>query len=180
MPAGIDRLKGFHAAMTEAGVTPVAVENGDFTESGGASAMTRVLSAGERPDALFVASDLMARGAYEVLREKGIEPGRDIAVIGFDDSAVCRRGLAGADHRASAPSLTQGRHMASVLLDILAGRPAVHATILPTEIIERASRVTVTPTSAVSGSMPCARALASIASHTATWPGPDARGRSAR
>ena len=37
------------------------------------------------------------------------------------------------------PSLTQGRHMASVLLDILAGRPAVHATILPTEIVERAS-----------------------------------------
>ncbi|MCM3501210.1 LacI family transcriptional regulator [Microbacterium sp. P26] len=138
MPAGIDRLKGFHAAMAEAGVTPVAVENGDFTEPGGASAMTRILAAGERPDALFVASDLMARGAYEVLREKGIEPGRDIAVIGFDDSAVSTA-VSPALTTVRQPSLTQGRHMASVLLDILAGRPAVHATILPTEVIERAS-----------------------------------------
>ena len=138
MPAGIDRLKGFRAAMADAGVTPAAVENGDFTESGGASAMTRILAAGERPDALFVASDLMARGAYEVLREKGLEPGRDIAVIGFDDSAVSTA-VSPALTTVRQPSLTQGRHMASVLLDILAGRPAVHATILPTEVIERAS-----------------------------------------
>lgn len=138
MPAGIDRLQGFRDAMAEAGVEPVAVENGDFTEMGGALAMTRVLASGERPDAVFVASDLMARGAYTVLREKGLEPGRDIAVMGFDDSAVSTA-LSPALTTVRQPSLTQGRYMASVLLDILAGRPAAHATILPTEVIERGS-----------------------------------------
>lgn len=138
MPAGIDRLRGFHAEMAAAGLEPVAVENGDFTEMGGALAMNRILSTGAELDALFVASDLMARGAYTALREKGIEPGRDIAVFGFDDSSVSTA-LTPALTTVRQPSLAQGRHMASVLLDILAGRSAVHATILPTEIVERGS-----------------------------------------
>jgi DNA-binding LacI/PurR family transcriptional regulator len=87
---------------------------------------------------VFVASDLMARGAYAALREKGIEPGRDVAVIGFDDSSVSTS-ITPSLTTVRQPSLTQGRHMASVLLDVLAGRPAAHATILPTEVVERAS-----------------------------------------
>jgi DNA-binding LacI/PurR family transcriptional regulator len=138
MAAGIDRLRGFRDEMAAAGLTPVAVENGDFTERGGGLAMHRILSAGAELDALFVASDLMARGVYTALREKGIEPGRDVAVIGFDDSSVATA-LTPALTTVRQPSFAQGRHMASVLLDILAGRPAAHATILPTEIVERAS-----------------------------------------
>lgn len=138
MAAGIDRLQGFRDEMAAAGLAPVAVEDGDFTESGGALAMSRILGDGVQPDALFVASDLMARGAYAALRERGIEPGRDVAVMGFDDSAVATA-LIPALTTVRQPSRAQGRHMASVLLDVLAGRPTVHATILPTEIIERGS-----------------------------------------
>ncbi|MGN7970919.1 LacI family DNA-binding transcriptional regulator [Microbacterium sp. 22296] len=138
MPAGIDRLQGFRDEMAAAGLTPVAVEDGDFTERGGALAMSRILDADVRPDAFFVASDLMARGAYAALRERGIEPGRDVAVMGFDDSAVATA-LTPALTTVRQPSLAQGRQMASVLLDVLAGRPAAHATILPTEVVERAS-----------------------------------------
>jgi len=138
MPASLDRLQGFREAMSEAGLQPVAIEDGDFTEMGGALAMDRILSTGEVPDALFIASDLMARGAYAALRDRGLEAGRDVAVIGFDDSAVASTLTPGLT-TVRQPSLAQGRHMASVLLDILAGRPAVHATILPTEIVERAS-----------------------------------------
>ncbi len=138
MPASLDRIQGFRAAMEQAGLEPVAIEDGDFTEMGGALAMNRILSSGDLPDALFVASDLMARGAYIALRDRGLEVGRDIAVIGFDDSAVATTLTPGLT-TVRQPSLMQGRHMASVLLDILAGRPAVHATILPTEIVERGS-----------------------------------------
>lgn len=138
MPAGIDRLQGFRDEMAAAGLEPVAVEDGDFTEMGGALAMNRILSTGAELDALFVASDLMARGVYAALREKGVEPGRDVAVIGFDDSSVSTA-VVPALTTVRQPSLAQGRHMASVLLDVLAGRPTVHATILPTEIVERAS-----------------------------------------
>lgn len=138
MPAGIDRLQGFRDVLAEAGLEPVAVEDGDFTEIGGAAAMRRILASGDLPDALFVASDLMARGAYSALREHGHEPGRDIAIIGFDDSAVATS-LVPALTTVRQPSHDQGRQMATMLLEVLAGRVTPNTAILPTEIIERGS-----------------------------------------
>ncbi len=163
MPAGIDRLQGFRDAMAEAGVEPVAVENGDFTEMGGALAMTRVLASGERPDAVFVASDLMARGAYTVLREKGLEPGRDIAVMGFDDSAVSTA-LSPALTTVRQPSLTQGGTWHPFCSTSSPGVPRPTPRSCP----PRSSSAAPPDHShrAVSGSMPCARALASIASRS--------------
>ncbi|MFY0022371.1 substrate-binding domain-containing protein, partial [Acinetobacter baumannii] len=76
----------------------------------------------------------MARGAYTALREHGHEPGRDIAVIGFDDSAVATS-LVPALTPVRQPSHDQGRQMATMLLDVLAGRATANAAILPTEII---------------------------------------------
>lgn len=138
MPAGIDRLQGFHDALADAGLAPAAAEDGDFTEAGGAAAMRRILASGDLPDAVFVASDLMARGAYTALREHGHEPGRDIAVIGFDDSAVATS-LVPALTTVRQPSHDQGRQMATMLLDVLAGRVTPNSAILPTEIVPRAS-----------------------------------------
>ena len=138
MPAGIDRLQGFRDALADAGLEPAAAEDGDFTEVGGAAAMRRILASGNLPDAVFVASDLMARGAYTALREHGHEPGRDIAVIGFDDSAVATS-LVPALTTVRQPSHDQGRHMATMLLDVLAGRATPNSAILPIEIVPRAS-----------------------------------------
>ncbi len=39
-------------------------------------------------DAIAFANDAMVTGAYEVFAERGIEPGKDIFVTGFDDSPV--------------------------------------------------------------------------------------------
>ena len=39
-------------------------------------------------DAVSFANDAMVTGAYEVFQERGIEPGKDILVTGFDDSPV--------------------------------------------------------------------------------------------
>jgi DNA-binding LacI/PurR family transcriptional regulator len=38
-----------------------------------------------RPSAVVAVSDLMAIGAMNGIYEAGLQPGRDIAVIGFDD-----------------------------------------------------------------------------------------------
>ncbi|KTS55920.1 MAG: transcriptional regulator [Microbacterium sp.] len=138
MPAGIDRLQGFRDALAAAGLEPFAVEDGGFTETEGADAMRRILASGDVPDAVFVASDLMARGAYTALRERGLEPGRDVAVIGFDDSSVATS-LLPALTTIRQPSHDQGRQMARMLLDLLAGRAPASTAILPTEIIERGS-----------------------------------------
>ncbi|MGD5012146.1 substrate-binding domain-containing protein, partial [Xanthomonas citri pv. citri] len=54
MPAGIDRLAGFRSALADAGMVPVAVEDGNFTADGGSGAMARILESAASFDALFI------------------------------------------------------------------------------------------------------------------------------
>ncbi|SFR89338.1 regulatory protein, lacI family [Microbacterium sp. cf046] len=138
MPAGVDRLQGYRQAIAAAGLEEVAIEDGNFTADGGAAAMTRILERGERPDALFVASDLMARGALAVLARAGIRVPDDIAIIGFDDSPVATS-VSPQLTTMRQPSFVQGEQMAEVLLDLLAGRDPRHVTVLETELVVRDS-----------------------------------------
>lgn len=137
MVSSVDRVQGFRGALADAGLSPFAEEAGDYSEASGADAARRILAEG-RPDAIFVASDLMARGAMTALRSAGIRVPEDVALVGFDDSSVAL---------STEPQLTtmrqpmyaQGEAMAGVLLSRLAGRDPAHTTILPTELVVRAS-----------------------------------------
>ncbi len=88
MTAAYDRLAGWRSALAAAGLPADAVEYGDFTTEGGAAAMRRLLARRPDLDAVFVASDLMAAGALAVLRAAERSVPGDIAVVGYDDSAV--------------------------------------------------------------------------------------------
>ncbi len=138
MPAGIDRLAGFRSALADAGMVPVAVEDGNFTADGGSAAMTRILESGASFDALFVGSDLMARGALAVLARAGIDVPGDVSLIGFDDSPVATAVQPNLT-TVRQPSHLQGQQMAGVLLSLLAGGTPPHVTVLDTELIVRAS-----------------------------------------
>jgi len=87
-----ERLRGYRAALREAGITPArALErNGDFTEAGGYDATRELLAMRPRPTAIFAANDSMAIGALSALRESGIRVPRDMAVVGFDDIPLAR------------------------------------------------------------------------------------------
>jgi DNA-binding LacI/PurR family transcriptional regulator len=85
-PAGQDRLAGFRSAMARHGQAYVPSAEGDFTQAGGERATEMLL--GTKFDGLFVANDLMAMGALDVLRKHGKRVPEDVAVIGFDDSGA--------------------------------------------------------------------------------------------
>lgn len=138
MPGGLDRLQGYRDAMAAHGLPEGAIEDGDFTADGGAAAARRILERPDRPDALFVASDLMAGGALSVLAGEGIRVPDDMAIIGFDDSPVATS-VTPRLTTIRQPSLAQGERMASVLLELLAGRHPRHVTILDTELVVRDS-----------------------------------------
>ena len=108
------------------------------TEDGGADAMREILADGDRPDAVFVASDLMARGAISVLDAAGLRVPEDVAVVGFDDSPVATSAAPQLTTMRQ-PSFEQGQTMAGLLLDILAGQNPPHGTILSAELVVRAS-----------------------------------------
>ncbi|WP_305784838.1 LacI family DNA-binding transcriptional regulator [Symbioplanes lichenis] len=138
MVAGVDRLAGYRTALAEAG-RPELVEAGDFTRESGVHAMRRLLAADPRLDAVFVASDMMAHGALQALREAGRRVPADVAVVGFDDVEISR---------ISDPPLTtvrqpiveMGRTMARQMLGLVDGRTDLpRSVVLPTELVVRAS-----------------------------------------
>ena len=140
MASGRDRLAGARDAVAEAGLDPssLRVAPGDYSEASGETAMTALLAEGERPDAVFAASDLMAVGALRVLRDAGLSVPGDVAVVGFDDAPVCRH---------TDPELTtvaqpveeMGAVMAGLLIDRIAGLDVPGRTVLPTRLVVRAS-----------------------------------------
>lgn len=86
------RYAGFEAAMNEAGipVDPMLIAYGDFSDSSGAAAMSRLLSQAPDLDAVFVNSDLMAIAAINTIRESGKQVPADISVVGYDDLSIAR------------------------------------------------------------------------------------------
>lgn len=136
MPAGVDRLRGFETALAEAGLEPGPVVDGAFTIDGGGAAARRLLERGEAFDALFVASDLMARGVIPVLRDADLRVPEDVAIVGFDDSPLATN-IGPALTTMRQPSRLQGWTMVDVLLARLAGQSPPRVTILPTELVIR-------------------------------------------
>ncbi|MET9659211.1 LacI family DNA-binding transcriptional regulator [Streptomyces sp. NPDC006510] len=135
------RLDGYREAASEAGLEPDEglIAPADFTEEGGARAMRELLARRPDVDAVFAASDVMAAGARQVLREAGRRIPDDVALIGFDDSAVARH-MDPALTSVRQPIEEMGRTMARVLLKEIASehqeRPQ---TVLPTELVVRDS-----------------------------------------
>jgi DNA-binding LacI/PurR family transcriptional regulator len=136
MLAAVDRRRGWLEALRAAGLPADALAMGDFTESGGAGAMRLLLADWPDLDAVFVANDLMARGALEVLAEAGRSVPGDVAVVGYDDSPA-----ATATHphltTVAQPSELMGRGMAELLLALLAGEDPPHPDLLPTTLVTR-------------------------------------------
>ncbi|MFE7935042.1 LacI family DNA-binding transcriptional regulator [Streptomyces sp. NPDC057456] len=143
-----DRLAGYRDVLRDAG--PHLVERADYTRQGGADAMAALLDRDPDLDAVFVASDLMASGALQTLRERGRRVPEDVAVVGFDDLTSIAE--------TTEPPLTtvhqdieeMGRLMARLLLaredapDMSPdgspdGSPHGPSVIVPTRLVRRAS-----------------------------------------
>ncbi|QEU94208.1 LacI family DNA-binding transcriptional regulator [Streptomyces kanamyceticus] len=141
------RLDGYRDALTEAGhqVDEALIARGDFTEEGGRRAMTELLARAPALDAVFAGSDVMAAGARQVLRTAGRRIPDDVALVGFDDSAIARH-MDPPLTSVRQPIAEMGRTMTAVLLaEIADDRPAGvrrlyrPQIVLPTELVTRAS-----------------------------------------
>jgi LacI family transcriptional regulator len=116
--------------------------NAEPNEPGGYAAADQIWLTGQRPTALLCASDAMAIGAMRRIKELGMLPGRDIAVVGHDNL------LAGAY---TDPPLTtmeiavpdMGRMIAEKLMALLGGaKPQDLQDLLPVRQVLRATHGT--------------------------------------
>ncbi|MGW4226271.1 LacI family DNA-binding transcriptional regulator [Streptomyces bauhiniae] len=141
------RVDGYRDALRGAGleVDELLIEPGDFTEEGGRRAMSALLSRRPDLDAVFAASDVTAAGARHSLREAGRRIPSDVALVGYDDSAIARH-MDPPLTSVRQPIEEMGRAMIDLLLTEIADRrPAGtrglerrHA-VLATELVGRES-----------------------------------------
>ncbi|MDR1074491.1 MAG: ABC transporter substrate-binding protein [Treponema sp.] len=79
------RAKGFRDSIEkEPGFEIFYSESGDFMRSKGYELMRTLLENRLRIDALFSHNDSMTLGAMDAMREAGLRPGKDIAIITID------------------------------------------------------------------------------------------------
>ncbi|MFA5524476.1 MAG: LacI family DNA-binding transcriptional regulator [Tissierellales bacterium] len=88
--ASIEKLEGYKKALLEARLkyNEEYVFEGNNQIDGGQLALKKILKKKGKPDAIFVANDLMALGVIEAIKVLGYKVPADIAVVGFDDIDV--------------------------------------------------------------------------------------------
>jgi len=92
MEASKDRLRGYRRGLKDAGIAfdETLVRSGNWSLSGGHDCTRALLALPEPPTAIFCASDEMAIGCYEAIKEAGLSIPGDISVVGFDDHPSAR------------------------------------------------------------------------------------------
>jgi hypothetical protein len=134
-PEAEARLRGHLRALGRRAPEPALVCTGDFTEASGERAVSVFLDErGVRPDAIVAASDAMAFGAMAALNQRGVRVPDDISVIGFDRITFARPGQLDLTS-VQQPIAAVGRAAADLALSLLAGRPCVPVTVLPTRLV---------------------------------------------
>ncbi|HUX12089.1 MAG TPA: LacI family DNA-binding transcriptional regulator [Spirochaetia bacterium] len=88
----LDRLKGYRAALEDAGIEPrhslVIDDISLWNDQGGAEGVYRLFSRPTEPTAIIVSSDFLVAGVYQAAKELGRSIPNDVSVISFDDSPV--------------------------------------------------------------------------------------------
>jgi len=84
---GRDRREGYLSAMREHGIEPEPAWQigSESTRKAGFDSVHALFEAGIRPTGIVCFNDLVAIGVMSGLRAMGLQPGKDIAVTGYDD-----------------------------------------------------------------------------------------------
>ena len=89
--SGADRLAGFRAALGAAFDPALVAEVPLYDYTCGVKGMRELLTREPSIEGVFAASDAVAAGALEVLRDAGRSVPADVGLVGFDDSSWALR-----------------------------------------------------------------------------------------
>ncbi|MFR9795742.1 LacI family DNA-binding transcriptional regulator [Streptomyces sp. MS06] len=135
VPARQGRLEGYRKALAEAGVpydpslvvseTAVPYNTPTRDVETGYRAARRLLTAEQRPTALFCFNDRMAAGAYRAAAELGLSIPGDLSVIGFDNQELVCESVHPALSTVQLPHYEMGARAVAQLLALTKtpGRP---------------------------------------------------------
>lgn len=134
------RITGFQEALFRNGVpyNPHLTYYGEWEREHGYIAAPMLLKEGV--SAIFALNDLMAVGVIDYCNQNGIEVGKDLALIGFDNreiASVCKPTLT----TVSLPLFEIGHSAANIIFDLIEENkaPDKHEILLDCDIVERES-----------------------------------------
>jgi DNA-binding LacI/PurR family transcriptional regulator len=133
-----ERVRGYWDALAAGGVpwSDVTLINAsDNIQKVGAEAATHALDRLDRSTAILAASDVLALGVLDALAARGLRPGHDVSVTGFDD--IPEAATAGLT-TIRQPSVERGRIAGEMLLNPPAD-PQARRRVLPTTLVVRAT-----------------------------------------
>ncbi|WP_106213446.1 LacI family DNA-binding transcriptional regulator [Kineococcus rhizosphaerae] len=136
---GVERTQGFRAEFAAAGhpVPDDLVVRGPYDVPSGHAAALRLLAARPRPTAIFAVNDFNAIGVMGALRETGLQVGRDVAVVGYNDVSIAAE-LPVPLTTVRSAMVEMGRQGMSRLLARAAGSPVRSLRLRP-ELVARES-----------------------------------------
>ncbi len=137
--ASADRYKGYILALKEAGIiySKNLVKTGYLKYEGGYQAIQSLLASSSPPTAIFCANDMMALGALDACKDKGIKVPQDVAIVGFDD--IWLASLKGIELTTiRQPRYLMGVNAVDLLIERITGkRDKIKRLILPSELVVR-------------------------------------------
>lgn len=138
-PEYMARFQGFEQALKDADISCSHNMQADAvnTAEEGYEATMQLFEQNQNIDAIVVASDLLATGVINAIKDKGLRVPEDIAIVGFDDIPMARY---------TTPSLTTcrqdttaaGQMLVDKLVEMIKGDP-VSNTFMKTKLIVRES-----------------------------------------
>ncbi|MDX3229902.1 LacI family DNA-binding transcriptional regulator [Streptomyces sp. ME19-01-6] len=136
---GRERVEAFRSALREFGLALPAdfIDQGDFQADSGRRVTARFLDLPKPPDVIFAADNLMALGAMDEIRARGLRVPDDVALAAFDDIPW----FVHTDPPITAiaqPTGELGRAAVRALIDRVEGRPA-ESVILSARLVTRRS-----------------------------------------
>jgi LacI family transcriptional regulator len=139
--AGADRIAAFRRETDRLGLalSDEYIREGDFSSASGYRETCSLLALPERPTAIVAASDLMALAALQAIRDVGLEPATDVAIVGFDDleaAALAHPPLTTIRQDRQELGTVAAERAIELIEDPEANPPA---TVLPVELVVRAS-----------------------------------------
>ena len=113
--AARERIDAFGTVLHGLGLKPASIVPCATDRAAAANAMDLLLQGTDRPTAVICHNDLMALGVMHALRSRGLVPGRDLGVVGFDDIPEATNAVPRLTTVATAPAAV-GREAAKLLL----------------------------------------------------------------
>jgi LacI family transcriptional regulator len=140
-PSAQERLDAYRSTLRALNIPAEdgLVSEGDWLEDSGYSATQQLLSLLNPPTAIIASNDMMALGVYRAATEAGLEIGRDLSVIGFDNIPITEE-ISPPLTTVQQPLHEMGQRAVEHLGRLLTGEQMISRDIrVPTSLLVRAS-----------------------------------------